>query len=125
MEKFMARVRSALRLSVRFQTKHANEDRMIISGDLIIDVENRQVIVHGEQVHLTPTEYSLLLYLAHRRGKVIPHRELLKAVWGVEYSDEREYLRVFISQIRHKIEDDPLRPVYILTEPGVGYRFKD
>ncbi|MGB2911713.1 MAG: response regulator transcription factor [Anaerolineales bacterium] len=125
MEKFLARVRSALRRSVRFQTKHANEDRMIISGDLIIDIESRQVIVHGVQVHLTPTEYSLLLYLAHRRGKVIPHRELLKAVWGIEYSDEREYLRVFISQIRHKIEEDPLRPVFILTEPGVGYRFRD
>ena len=98
---------------------------MIISGELIIDVENRQVIVHGDQVHLTPTEYSLLLYLAHSRGKVVPHRELLKAVWGVEYGDEREYLRVFISQIRHKIEEDPLRPIYILTEPGVGYRFRD
>ncbi len=125
MEKFLARVRSALRRSTRFQAKREVEDRMIISGDLIIDVENRQVIIQGEQVHLTPTEYALLLYLAHRRGKVISHRELLKAVWGVEYGDEREYLRVFISQIRHKIESDPLRPVYILTEPGVGYRFRD
>lgn len=125
MEKFLARVRSALRRSARFQAKQNAEDRMIIAGDLIIDVENRQIIVQGEQVHLTPTEYSLLLYLARRRGKVISHRELLKAVWGVEYGDEREYLRVFISQIRHKIESDPLRPAYILTEPGVGYRFRD
>lgn len=125
MEEFLARVRSVLRLTTRLRADQQKENRMIISGKMIIDVESRLVIVRGEQVHLTPTEYSLLLYLAERRGRVIIHRELLRSIWGPEYGDEREYLRVFISQIRHKTEEDPLRPYYILTEPGVGYRFRD
>jgi two-component system, OmpR family, KDP operon response regulator KdpE len=74
-------------------------------------------------VKLTPTEYEILVYLAQRTGKVISHRELLRAIWGAEYGDEREYLRVYISQIRRKVEEDPLRPVHLLTEPGIGYRF--
>jgi two-component system KDP operon response regulator KdpE len=81
------------------------------------------VTVRGRDVHLTPTEFDILQYLADRMGKVVGHRELLKAVWGDVYGDEREYLRVFISQLRRKIEDDPVRPVYIQTVPGVGYRF--
>ena len=95
----------------------------VLSGDLLIDTESRQVTIRGEEIHLTPTEYELLHYLAQNSGKVMTHRELLQSVWGPEYGDEREYLRVFVSQLRRKIEDHPLRPAYILTEPGVGYRF--
>ena len=77
----------------------------------------------GEEVHLTPTEFRLLQYLAQNQGKVVSHRKILQTVWGGEYGDEREYLRVYVSQLRHKIEREPLNPTHILTEPGVGYRF--
>lgn len=123
MGEFLARVRSALRRWAVFKIGAVSQDRLILAGELLIDSEARQVMLHGEPVRLTPTEYEILLYLAQHTGKVVTHRELLKSVWGNEYGDEREYLRVFISQLRHKIEADPLRPIYILTEPGVGYRF--
>ena len=123
MGEFLARVRSALRRWATYQTSATNRNNMILTGDLLIDPESRQISIRGEQIHLTPTEYELLHYLAQNGGKVITHRKLLQSVWGAEYGNEREYLRVFISQLRRKIEDDPLRPTYILTEPGVGYRF--
>jgi two-component system KDP operon response regulator KdpE len=123
MEEFLARVRSALRRWMAFKGNPLNQERMILNGDLLINTDSRQVLVRGKPVRLTPTEYDILLYLAQRIGKVVTHRELLRAVWGSEYGDEREYLRVFISQLRHKIEDNPLKPTYILTEPGIGYRF--
>jgi two-component system KDP operon response regulator KdpE len=123
MSEFLARVRSALRRWATFQTSSIHQTSVILTGDLFIDTESRQVTLRGEQVHLTPTEYELLHYLAKNGGKVITHRELLQSVWGPEYGDEREYLRVFISQLRRKIEENPLRPGYIITEPGVGYRF--
>jgi two-component system, OmpR family, KDP operon response regulator KdpE len=123
MEEFLARVRSALR---RWAFIHADpqiQNRILLAGDLVIDVSSRQVTARGEIVKLTPTEYEILVYLAQRAGKVVSHREILRAIWGLEYGDEREYLRVFISQLRRKIEEDPMRPVHLLTEPGVGYRF--
>jgi len=123
MGEFLARTRSALRRWSAQQIGSTDHRKVIVSGDLMIDIEARQVQVHGEQVHLTPTEYDLLNYLAKNKGKVITHRELLQEIWGPEYGDEREYLRVFISQVRKKIEKDPVRPKFILTEPGVGYRF--
>ena len=123
MEEFLARVRSALRRWTLFQSDAHSQSRIIMAGDLVIDTAAHQVKAKGELVKLTPTEYDLLVYLAERAGKVISHRELLRAIWGAEYGDEREYLRVFISQIRRKVEEDPLRPQYLLTEPGVGYRF--
>ncbi len=123
MGEFLARTRSALRRWSAQQAGSTDENKVIVSGDLMIDIEARQVQVHGEQIHLTPTEYDLLNYLAKNKGKVITHRELLQEIWGPEYGDEREYLRVFISQVRKKIEKDPVRPKFILTEPGVGYRF--
>jgi len=125
MEEFLARVRSSLRRSPAASVDAPPDRPLIVVGDLLIDTEKRLVMHYGEQVHLTPIEYELLLYLVSHRGKVISHRQLLRAVWGSEYGEEREYLRVFISQIRRKIEQDPLRPIYILTEPGVGYRFHD
>ncbi len=124
MGEFLARVRSALRRWATYQSNTGNRNKVILTGDLLIDPESRQVSVRGEAIHLTPIEYELLYYLARNGGKVIPHRKLLQSVWGAEYGEEREYLRVFISQLRRKIEDNPLRPTYILTEPGVGYRFR-
>jgi two-component system, OmpR family, KDP operon response regulator KdpE len=122
MDEFLARVRSSLRRWLDFKISDVKSDRYILIRDLLIDTNARQVTIRKEPVRLTPTEYDLLIYLACRLDKVITHRELLHAVWGNEYGDEREYLRVFISQLRHKIEKDPLKPVYLLTEPGIGYR---
>lgn len=123
MGEFLARVRSALRRWATYRTGALSLNNVILSGDLLIDTESRRVIIKSEEIHLTPTEYELLHYLAKNGGKVMTHRNLLQSIWGPEYGDEREYLRVFISQLRRKIEADPLRPTYILTEPGVGYRF--
>jgi two-component system KDP operon response regulator KdpE len=123
MEEFLARTRSALRRWMVYESGVAHPDHLILVGDLLINTDARQVTVRGEVVKLTRTEYEILQYLAERSGKVVTHRELLRAVWGPEYGDEREYLRVFISQLRRKIENNPLRPLYLLTEPGVGYRF--
>jgi two-component system, OmpR family, KDP operon response regulator KdpE len=123
MEEFLARVRSSLRRWLEFKGGGVRPNHLIYSRELLIDTNSRQVTKHGEPVKLTPTEFDLMVYLAKRSDKVITHRELLKAIWGVEYGEEREYLRVFISQLRRKIENDPLSPVYVLTVPGVGYRF--
>ncbi len=123
MDEFLARVRSSIRRWSLMNNGRLDEDLLIVNRDLVIDTESRQVRLRGEVVKLTPHEYDILVYLARRAGKAISHRELLKAVWGNVYGEEREYLRVFISQLRHKIEDDPMRSTYILTEPGIGYRF--
>ena len=123
MEEFLARVRSSLRRWMMVKTDRHPVKNLVISNDLYVDGDSHQVTLRGEEIRLTPTEFKLLHYLSQNRGKVISHRSILQAVWGPEYGDEREYLRVFISQLRHKIEDDPLRPAYIVTEPGVGYRF--
>ncbi|NKQ34578.1 MAG: response regulator transcription factor [Chloroflexi bacterium] len=123
MGEFLARARSALRRWATYQSGKPKRVNIIASNDLLIDMDARRVTVQGQEIHLTPTEYDLLEYLAKNEGKVITHRVLLQAVWGPEYSDEREYLRVFISQLRRKIEQDSLHPKHILTEPGVGYRF--
>jgi two-component system KDP operon response regulator KdpE len=123
MEEFMARVRASVRRWSLMKTGQIDQDRLILSRELLIDTEARQVRLRGEIVKLTPREYDILIYLARHAGKLVTHSELLKAVWGNVYGEEREYLRVFISQLRKKIEDDPIRPTYILTEPSVGYRF--
>jgi two-component system KDP operon response regulator KdpE len=123
MEEFLARVRSSLRRWVGQKSSSSADQNVIASGDLIIDCNSHQVMLGGEEVHLTPTEFRLLQYLAQNQGKVVSHRKILQTVWGGEYGDEREYLRVYVSQLRHKIEREPLNPTHILTEPGVGYRF--
>ena len=93
-------------------------------GDLYINLVNRVVQVEGEEVHLTPTEYNLLRLLATHPGKVMTHRSILNSVWGSEYSEMDHYVRVFVNQIRKKLRENPARNVrYILSEPGVGYRF--
>ncbi|MGZ8516114.1 MAG: response regulator [Chitinophagaceae bacterium] len=114
----LARIRSALRSSVAEET-----EPIINSEDLQIDLYSRTVKKKGELVKLTTTEYSLLALFAKNDGKVLTHQYLLRAVWGPGFINQSQYLRVFIAQIRKKIEDDPNRPEYLLTESGVGYRF--
>ncbi len=123
MEEFLARVRSTLRRWATQKSFQIVDRKVITSNHLLIDFDSHQVMLDGEEVHLTPTEFRLLKYMAQNQGKVVSHRKILQAVWGAEYGDEREYLRVYISQLRHKIEQDALNPAHILTEPGVGYRF--
>jgi len=93
------------------------------SQDLTLDFAQRTVVARGRQTRLTPKEFDLLHYLVTHRNKALPHRELLQAVWGPDYGDQVEYLRVFINQLRKKIEPQPSQPRYLLTEPWVGYRF--
>lgn len=114
----LARIRSALRSSL------PDENESIIdTGDLQIDLNTRSVKKYGELVKLTNTEYNLLALFAKNNGKVLTHPYLLRAVWGPGFINQSQYLRVFIAQIRKKIENDPNRPEYLLTESGVGYRF--
>lgn len=124
MGEFLARVRATLRRwsKIKNETREPNQNN-IASGKLYIDFDMHEVRIKGEKVHLTPTEFELLEYMALNRGRILTHAELLKKVWGLEYCDERAYLRVFISQLRQKIEEDPSRPEFILTEPRIGYRF--
>jgi two-component system KDP operon response regulator KdpE len=93
-------------------------------GGLRVDLAKRQVFVEEEDVHLTPTEYKLLVTLIHHAGKVVTHRQLLKEVWGPNYVEHTHYLRVFMGQLRQKLEPDPARPRYLINEPRVGYRLK-
>ncbi|MGA3294542.1 MAG: response regulator transcription factor [Candidatus Acidiferrales bacterium] len=118
-EELMARIRAALR-----RAAPAESLPPFLSADLKIDFEKRTVFVKGEPVRLTPKEFELLRHLVANQGKAIPHRRLLQAVWGPDYGEETEYLRVFINQLRKKIEPDPGNPRYIHTEPWVGYRFE-
>lgn len=119
MEELLARVRANLRR----RRAGESESAPIISGDFRIDPEARTVTVKDRSVHLTPKEFDLLLYLARHPGKVITHRALLGAVWGGENTEQVEYLRVFVGQLRKKIEPTPDSPRYIVTDPWVGYRF--
>ena len=118
-EELLARIRAALR---RFSPADAMP--AFVSKDLSIDFENRLVNVRGHAVHLTPKEYDVLRYLVGNQGKPLTHRRLLQAVWGPDYGNETENLRVVINQLRKKIEAEPARPKYIVTEPWVGYRFQ-
>jgi two-component system, OmpR family, KDP operon response regulator KdpE len=118
-EELMARIRAALRRSAPAEALPP-----FVSKDLQIDFERRAVTVEGNSVRLTPKEFDLLRQLVANRGKALGHRRLLQSVWGPDYGDEMEYLRVFINQLRKKIEPDPRRPRYIHTEPWVGYRFE-
>lgn len=117
MGELLARIRVALR-----HTTGRSEEPVLQFGDLTLDIPRRVVLVRGQETKLTPTEYEILKHLALQAGKVVTHRQLLKAIWGPNYQDETHYLRIYIGQIRHKIEPDPSQPTIILTEPGVGYR---
>jgi two-component system KDP operon response regulator KdpE len=119
MGEFLARVRAALRRSPEAR----EQETVLEEADFRIDLETRKVQVCGNEMHLTPKEFDLLVYLMRNAGKVLTHHTVLGAVWGGNSVDQAEYLRVFIGRLRKKIEKDPARPRYILTEPWVGYRF--
>jgi len=118
-EELLARIRAALR---RYSPADALPS--FVSKDLAIDFDTRQVTVRDRDVHLTPKEYDVLKHLVANQGKPLTHRRLLQSVWGPDYGEETENLRVVINQLRKKIETDPARPKYIVTEPWVGYRFQ-
>jgi two-component system KDP operon response regulator KdpE len=120
-KELLARVRAALR---RTSVPEQPEAAVIETGDFRIDVEARNIRVKDREVHLTPKEFDLLVYLARHAGKVVTHRNLLAAVWGENSVQQPEYLRVFVGHIRKKIEADESEPRYIVTEPWVGYRFQ-
>jgi two-component system KDP operon response regulator KdpE len=115
----LARIRAALRRSPSTQGPTGH----LTLGSVDVDLDTRQVSARGRSVRLTPKEFELLRHLAAHANKVLSHRELLQAVWGPDYGDQVDYLRVFVNQLRKKIEETPSSPKYLLTEPWVGYRF--
>jgi two-component system KDP operon response regulator KdpE len=121
-EELLARIRVSLRHAAR--PPGAVPEPIFESGELRVDLPNRRVWRAGKEVHLTPTEYKLLVTLVRHAGKVLTHRLLLKEVWGPNYVNQAHYVRVYLAQLRQKIEADPARPRLLLTEPGVGYRLK-
>jgi two-component system KDP operon response regulator KdpE len=120
-EELVARIRTALRH--RFQAQGAKP--LFVAGELAVDLVRRRVKRAGEEVHLSPKEYDLLAELVAHAGRVLTHRHILTKVWGQAHTEDAQYLRVFIRHLRHKLEPDPARPRYILTEPGVGYRLRE
>jgi two-component system KDP operon response regulator KdpE len=118
----MARIRVALRHAARVGQERV--EPVLTVGDLSIDLDKRTVHLAGAEVHLTPIEYKLLVTLLKNAGKVLTHRQLLKEVWGPGYANNTQYLRVYMVQLRHKLEADAARPRYLVTEPGIGYRLR-
>jgi len=118
----MARIRVALRHAGRAADQA--ESAVFISGDLKVDLAGHLVFLKAREVSLTPIEFRLLAVLVKHAGKVLTHRQLLKEVWAPHLAEESHYLRVFVHQLRHKLEEDPARPQHILTEAGVGYRLR-
>jgi two-component system KDP operon response regulator KdpE len=118
----LARLRVALRHAIR--AVQGSDEPAFTAGDLRVDLVYRKVFIGEKEIHLTPIEYQLLLMLIQYAGKVVTHRQLLHDVWGPAYVDESHYLRIYMRQLRHKLEADPTRPRYLITEPGVGYRLK-
>jgi two-component system KDP operon response regulator KdpE len=117
----LARIRVALRRSNKAETESA----IFQNNDLLVDFTNREVRVKDQLVTLTPTEYNILRTLVNHAGKVLTHQQLIKMVWGGNYEADAHLLRVNVSNLRRKIESDPLRPQHIITEPGIGYRLKE
>jgi two-component system KDP operon response regulator KdpE len=115
----MARLRAALRRA----PDEKSEETRLENGDFLIDLATHQAFVRGEEIHLTPKEFELLVYLVKNSGKILTHRTLLGSIWGGDSTQQTEYLRVFIGNLRKKIEINPSEPQYILTEPWIGYRF--
>ena len=120
MGELLARVRAALR---RSPARTDEAVPVIEEGDFRVDLEARSVAVRGKEVHLSPKEFDILVHFIRHPGKVLTHRNLLATIWGGNYVEQTEYLRVFIRHLRKKIEPDPAKPRYILTEPWIGYRF--
>jgi two-component system KDP operon response regulator KdpE len=120
-DELLARMRVALRHAARVSE---GGETVVETGDLRVDLGARLVYRRGEEVRLTRTQYRIVAVLAQQAGKVVTHRQLLREVWGPGSADETHYLRVYMAQLRHKLEDDAARPRYLLTETGVGYRLK-
>ena len=120
-DELLARVRASLRRAKAPPINEATQTTLE-AGDFHVDLESREVRVRGQETHLTPKEFDLLIYFIKHPGKVLTHRTLLAAIWGNNYVEQNEYLRVFVGNLRKKIEPDPT-PRYILTEPWIGYRF--
>ncbi|MDA8087201.1 MAG: response regulator [Nitrospiraceae bacterium] len=118
----LARIRVALRH--RAMRRSGHKESFFMVDNLKIDFVKRQVFLDDEEVHLTPIEYKLICLLAGNAGKVLTHSQILKEVWGPNYIHQTQYLRVYMTQLRHKLEADPARPRFLINEPGVGYRFK-
>lgn len=121
-DELLARIRAALRRAQVEKSKDVASPILEV-GDFRLDLENRSVAVKGSKLHLTPKEYDLMVYLISHPGKVLTHRTLLTSIWGGESAEQTEYLRVFVGQLRKKIEPEIAIPRYILTEPWIGYRF--
>jgi two-component system KDP operon response regulator KdpE len=121
MDELLARLRAAVR---RAQPAEEGGDTLVVAGDLQIDLSRRLVLRDGAEVRLTPTEWAMLEVLVRNAGRLVPRRQLLQAVWGPEYSEETNYLRVYSAQLRRKLEADPANPRHLITHPGAGYRFE-
>jgi two-component system KDP operon response regulator KdpE len=121
-DELLARVRASLRRASAPATTEATQTTLD-SGDFHVDLETREITVRGKSIHLTPKEFDLLVYFIKHSGKVLTHRTLLAALWGGNYVEQNEYLRVFVGNLRKKFEPDAATPRYILTEPWIGYRF--
>ena len=119
----LARIRVAMRHKLR--TTEDKIETIFNFGQTRVDLGKRQVFFKDQEIHLTPNEYKLLVTLARYAGKVVTHNQLLKEIWGHGYTEETHYLRVYMAQLRQKLEEDPAHPKYLITEPGVGYRLKN
>jgi two-component system KDP operon response regulator KdpE len=119
MDELLARLRAALR-----RTTPAEEEPLVETEDFTIDLAAKKVRRDGEEVRLTPTEWNLVEVLVRNRGRLVAQTQLLHEVWGPQYHDETNYLRVFMAQVRRKLEPEPAHPRYFITEPGMGYRFE-
>ncbi len=119
-DELLARLRAVLRRS-----GPAGAEPEIRIGELVVDIPDRRVLKAGQEIHLTPIEFDIVRVLAQQGGRLVTHRQLLRDVWGPAYGDETHYLRVHVAHIRAKLETDPARPEYLITEPGVGYRLRE
>lgn len=120
MDEFLARLRAAVRRAAVSDT----DEPVVETSSFTVDLAAKTVTKHGAEVHLTPTEWGMLEMLVRNRGKLVGREELLKEVWGPAYAKETHYLRVYLAQLRRKLENDPSSPVHLLTEAGMGYRFQ-
>jgi two-component system, OmpR family, KDP operon response regulator KdpE len=122
MDEFLARLRAAVR---RGAVAAETDEPVVVTASFTVDLAAKRVIKDGAEVHLTPTEWGMLEMLVRNRGKLVGRKELLKEVWGPAYSSETHYLRVYLAQLRRKLEVDPAHPKHLLTEAGMGYRFQE
>lgn len=120
----MAELVARIRAQLRDRILEDLEETSFVIGDLEVDLIAHKVALRGERIHLTPKEYALLSILVKNEGRVIPHKQLIRDLWGEAYGDDNQYLRVYVRQLRRKIEKDRMRDQYIHTEPGIGYRLE-